>query len=256
MSAAALTAMGRLWAIVKLTLFVLLTLILAPLHLLLRAVAKRPDLLPRVYHRVLLRIFGITVTVEGAAPVPGDVVVCNHLSYWDVLALSAVVPAAVFVAKKDVADWPLFGWLAGLQDTVFIDRARQAAKTEVAGLAKRWPRDRTLIVFPEGTSTDGRAVLPFKSSLFAVFCGTPEVVIRPASLILEEVNAVDVAARPGARDGYAWYGEMELAPHLWAFARARGARLRVIFHPPVAVTGDRKDLARTCQERVAAALPA
>ena len=104
MSAAALTVMGRLWAIVKLTLFVLLTLILAPLHMLLRAVAKRPDLLPRVYHRVLLRIFGITVTVEGAAPVPGDVVVCNHLSYWDVLALSAVVPAAVFVAKKDVAD--------------------------------------------------------------------------------------------------------------------------------------------------------
>ncbi|MEC9167435.1 MAG: hypothetical protein VX596_10090, partial [Pseudomonadota bacterium] len=72
MSAAALTAMGRLWAIFKLTLFVLLTLILAPLNLLLRAFAKRPDLLPRVYHRVLLRIFGIAVTVEGAAPEPGD----------------------------------------------------------------------------------------------------------------------------------------------------------------------------------------
>ncbi|MGB1007687.1 MAG: hypothetical protein ACPGVX_10945, partial [Thalassobaculaceae bacterium] len=63
------------------------------------------------------------------------------------------------------------------------------------------------------------------------------------------------AGHPDARDGYAWYGEMELPPHLWAFARARGARLRVIFHPPVTVPGDRKALARTCQAQVAAALP-
>ena len=98
-------------------------------------------MLPRVYHRLLLRIFGITVTVEGAAPAPGDVVVSNHLSYWDIVALSAAVPAAVFVAK-DVANWPFFGRLARLQDTVFIDRARHAAKTEAAGLARSWPRDR------------------------------------------------------------------------------------------------------------------
>ena len=91
---------------------------------------------------------------EGGAGA-GDVVVCNHLSYWDVLALSAVVPAAVFVAKR-TSPTGLFGWLAGLQDTV-IDRARQAAKTEVAGLGAG--RGLHLIVFPEGTSTDGRAVL-------------------------------------------------------------------------------------------------
>lgn len=248
--------MGSLSAVVKLAFFVLLTLILAPPHLVLGAVAGRPDLMPRVYHRLLLRVFGITVTVEGAAPAAGDVVVCNHLSYWDVVVLSAVVPAAVFVAKKDVAHWPFFGWLARLQDTVFIDRARHAAKTEVAGLARRWPRGRTLIVFPEGTSTDGRAVLPFKSSLFAVFCGTPNLVIRPVSLILEAVDGAAVAGHEGARDGYAWYGEMALPPHLWAFARGRGARLRLIFHPPVAAWGDRKALARRCQGQVAAALPA
>ena len=88
-----------------------------------------------------------------------------------------------------------------------------------------------MIVFPEGTSTDGRAVLPFKSSLFAVFCGTPNLVIRPVSLILEAVDGAAVAGHEGARDGYAWYGEMALPPHLWAFARGRGARLRADFPP-------------------------
>lgn len=186
--------------------------------------------IPLAFHRLCARLFGLRIETAGQpAHAPGRQIlfVGNHLSYLDITVLGSLLPAS-FIAKKDVARWPLFGTLARLQRTVFIDRARHAALREKETLEKRFRDGGDLILFAEGTSSDGRAVLPFRSSLFALAdAERTDCLIQPFSLMLVD------GPTQAQRDSYAWYGDMTLAPHLWAFAKGRGARLRVIFHPPI-----------------------
>lgn len=122
--------------------------------------------------RRLLRVLNIEVDVQGPVPTTG-LLVCNHLSYLDVLVLGALAPAA-FVAKGEVKHWPVFGWFAALAGTVFVDRQRRtqtgrAAEEIQAVLESGQP----IVLFPEGTSSDGETVLPFKSSLLEPAANTP-----------------------------------------------------------------------------------
>lgn len=200
-------------------------------------------LIPRLFHRLCVRIFGIKVLVSGVSRAGQGrqiLFVGNHLSYLDIPVLGSVL-AASFVAKKEVAGWPLFGTLARLQRTVFMDRASTAAAREKETLGRRIREGHDLILFAEGTSSDGRSVLPFKSSLFALAAqGEAAFLIQPFSITLEDTENQE------KRDLYAWYADMTLMPHLWAFAKGRGARVRVVFHDPIdshAVTC-RKEAAR------------
>lgn len=231
----------------KLGLYLLLCLILIPVqYAALQIFSNGPGVyrIPRLFHRATVAIFGLHVRTQGA-PASGAgrqvLFAGNHLSYLDIPVLGSVLNAS-FIAKKDVASWPLLGTLARLQRTVFMDRARTAAHREKESLGRRLGEGQhDLILFAEGTSSDGRAVLPFKSSLFALAAQeNADFLIQPFTLVLENAQS------QARRDAYAWYADMTLTPHLWAFAKGHGAHLLIVFHPPIdtRAVSCRKEVAR------------
>lgn len=179
-------------------------------------------------------------------------VVANHASWLDIYALNA--PQRIYyVAKDEVARWPAIGWLARATGTVFIRRNRREAKVQQAILEERLRMNHHLLFFPEGTSTDGIRVLPFKSTLFQAFFAhdLPEILhIQPVSVVYH--------APPGEdRRFYGWWGDMDFAPGLLKVlgARRNGA-VEIVFHPPIPVAGSggRKALAAACEAAVRAGL--
>ena len=215
-------------------------------------------LLPPRFHAAFARILGLRVEVRGEAlQGPGVVHLCNHLSYLDVPVLGQRLRTR-FVAKEDVRAWPVFGVLARVQQTVFVSRARQQAGSTGAALARALDGVHGLLMFPEGTTSDGAMVLPFRAGAFAPLAARAGLRLQPVRIELLAVDGVDIAAG-GERDLYAYHGNATLVPHLWRFLRARGAHLRVSFLPPVRVAAgaDRKQLARSAWSAVAgvAALP-
>src|SRR6266516_123787 len=115
------------------------------------------------WSRFACRVMGIRVTTRGSMPLSG-LLVSNHLSYLDVLVLSSIRPC-VFVAKRDVSAWPLFGWLARAAGTIFVDREHRLSSSAVVDLVRATLASGSVVVlFPEGTSSDGSTVLPFKSA--------------------------------------------------------------------------------------------
>lgn len=244
-------------AVVKLTLFGLLTLAIIPPQLCLLLVHRGPlaYVIPRLWHRGVCRIFGLRFTVIGV-PLRGaqTLFMSNHLSYLDIPVIGSVLIAS-FVAKKEVESWPVFGFLSKLQQTAFIDRRRTAISEEKAAIDSRLANGRSLILFPEGTSTDGRGVLPFKSSLFALALDSSNSALwlQPLTVRLDSVDGRPPLTQTD-RDLYAWHRDMdtELPAHLWLFANTSGAQISLIFHPPVKAAdhSDRKVLAKLCHDAV------
>lgn len=205
--------------------------------------------LPWLWQRGICRIFGIKVLIEGAPLTSRQTLfVANHVSYLDIPVIGCVLKAS-FIAKKEVAGWPVFGTLSRLQQTAFISRARGDAQKEKNALSNMIAEGKSLILFPEGTSTDGRDVVPFKSSLFSLTLddGQRALMIQPVTLRVEAVDGRSPEDQ-SVRDLYAWYGDMTMPPHLKAFAGSKGAVIRLIFHEPIDPRGyaDRKTLADAC----------
>lgn len=242
--------------------FALTCILLIPMQIVLTTVmgyGQPAYILPRIWHRIICRAFGIKVIVLGKPHTEGQAIfVGNHLSYLDIPAIGSVLKCS-FVAKKDVADWPVFGTLARLQQTGFIDRSRSAARNERSAIGSMIEDGKTLVIFPEGTSTDGREVLPFKSSLFSLMLQgeNPGLVIQPFTVSLRSANGQSPHTQE-VRDIYAWHRDMdtELPVHLWRFAKSRGAVIVLHFHPALKAEThtDRKALAKICHERVALGL--
>jgi 1-acyl-sn-glycerol-3-phosphate acyltransferase len=202
--------------------------------------------------RVALRILGLRIRAEGA-PDPGPgVVVANHSSWLDIFALNAQRPVT-FLAKSEVAGWAGIGWLARATGTLFVRReARSEASRQAGALAERLRAGERLLFFPEGTSTDNRRVLPFRTALFeALFApGLPHgLSVQPVTLSWQA---------PEGRDPrfHAWYGAADLLPHALAVLSARPAGgVTMTWHASIPVEGrDRKSLARAAEEAVRSAL--
>lgn len=220
---------------------------------------KHAYLLPWIWENGTRMIFGIRYEITGAPFTDGQTFyMSNHLSYLDVPLLGSILRAS-FVAKSEVEKWPVFGFLSKLQQTEFIDRQRTAIAKETNALAQKVASGRSLIIFPEGTSTSGNEVLPFKSSLFTLALGegNENLFVQPVTLSLLEVDG----GKPHSKDEsdlYAWPRGMEmgLPPHLWRFAKTSGAHLRVTFHPPIRARdfSDRKILAKACHDSVSKGL--
>jgi len=241
--------------------YLVLTLTLIPLQML--AVARGWRLartLPVFYHGLVCRIFGFRIEVHGQ-PVRdrATLFVSNHGSYIDIEILGSVV-AASFIAKHDVAQWPLFGLLAKLQRTVFIDRlARGASKQQRDSVAGRLAAGDSLILFPEGTSNDGTRLVPFKTSLFGAaeieVNGGP-VTVQPVTIAYTRVHGMPVLRRE--RSDFAWYGDMALPAHMWNLIGLEGVTFEVVFHEPVSMArfASRKTLAGHCERLIARTLSA
>ncbi len=196
-------------------------------------------------------------TVE-ISPTHPTLFVCNHVSYVDIEVIGSVIEGS-FVAKREVAGWPLFGWLAKLQRTVFVERRSRGVAGERDGLAQRLNAGDNIILFAEGTSSDGNRLKPFKSSLFSVaeqtVRGRP-LTVQPVSIAYTRLDGMPIGRQ--WRPFFAWYGAMDLAPHLWHLLGLGRTTVDLIFHPvlTVADAGSRKALALTCQRVIAEGLEA
>ncbi len=247
-------------AFLKLVGFLLLTFFLIPFQVAILSVTKGSAsyYLPRLWHQMMCKISGLKLRIHGI-PVQGQAVyVANHISYLDIPVLGSLVKAS-FAAKNDVASWPLFGFLSKIQQTAFISRKKNDARLVSQSLKVMMKQGKSLILFPEGTSTTGENTLPFRSSLFNLHeddQSPPTVFIQPVTLRLQSVNGYDVNRYPDARLGYAWVGDMVLVPHLWMFWMGSGACIDVIFHPPLLPTiqQDRKELAQLAWTKVSSSL--
>lgn len=210
----------------------------------------------RFFWRVFRRLLGVRVRVLGRpAYATGDrrpvVFAAGHSSWIDIAVLGGTLDTA-FISKDDVAEWPVISTVARLGQTVFISRQRSSTGRELAEIAERLEEGGNLVLFPEGTTSDGSRVLPFRSSFFAVASAGAPVVVQPVSVVYDRMAGLPTGR--SCRPILAWYGDMEIAPHYWDVARRPGCRATILLHPPLdpAAFDSRKALALACWEAVAA----
>jgi 1-acyl-sn-glycerol-3-phosphate acyltransferase len=179
-----------------------------------------------------LRVRVLGTPLHGRQPVTARSViyVCNHSSWLDIPALGGRVPAR-FVSKDDVARWPVIGTIARLGRTVFVSRNRSGTLRERDEMHHALAAGDDLFLFPEGTSSDGARVLPFRSAFFAAAYGPTTPLIQPVSVVYDRLAGLPVSH--ASRAVFAWYGDMSLAPHFWQVVQWRGKRVTLLFHPPL-----------------------
>lgn len=215
---------------------------------------------PRLYWAVVTRLIGIKVRVIGqpAQPTGGRrvVFVSNHSSWIDIPVVGGILEGC-FVSKIDVARWPLISMIARLGRTVYVSRSRISTGRERDAMRARLGRGDNLILFPEGTSSDGSRVLPFRTSFFAL-AETMEgesvadlPLIQPVSVVYDRLGGLP--AGRASRPVFAWYGDMDLASHFWRLTQHIGLRATVLLHTPMdpAQFADRKALSQAVWQVVA-----
>ena len=210
----------------------------------------------RCYWALFSRLMGVHVRVIGARAVrPAGrsvVYVSNHSSWVDVPVVGGVLDGA-FIAKGEVAGWPLINVIAWLGRTVFVTRRRGATGRERDLMRARLRGGDNLILFPEGTSSDGSRVLPFRSAFFAVAEASdgPPPLIQPVSVVYDRLGGLPTGR--ASRPMFAWYGDMDIASHFWRLAQHSGLRVTVLLHAPLdaAWYPDRKALAQAVWRIVA-----
>ncbi|MEM8796248.1 MAG: lysophospholipid acyltransferase family protein [Pseudomonadota bacterium] len=220
--------------------------------------------LPVFWHRMASRLVGLKVTVKGhMADDRPLLIVANHVSWLDILAFSTVGSVS-FVAKREVRTWPGVGLLAALQRTVFVDRER---RTKTAGSAReisaRLETGDVLVLFAEGTSSDGGRVLPFRTALFGALPANSksrgeelrgmkdtDVQVQPVAIAYTHLQGIVVGTPDRAIMGF--YGDMDMAPHLWSVIRKGGVDATIAFGTPYAAQSfeNRKDLAQALHQDV------
>ena len=244
-----MTAMGWVRVVVR-GLLVLVTVllglaILLPLRLIERPVhgQYRPwtPYITKAVCRVSLIWMGLTYQRQGTPMVGQGAIVANHSSWLDIFVLNAS-DRVYFVSKSEVSGWPGIGFLARCVGTVFIARDRKEAKAQTQLFRERLLAGQRLLFFPEGTSTDGLRVIPFKSTLFEAFFDPKlrdVLSIQPVSVTYHAPSDYDART-------YGWWGDMDFGPHLLhTLALARHGRVVVVYHDPIRVAdmADRKALA-------------
>lgn len=213
---------------------------------------------PPLLHRLFLRLFDIRVSVRGVPPRRGapTLVLANHVSWIDIPVMAGALPLA-FIAKREIAAWPVFGGLARRQGCIFLDRTRKAATAEVnARVAERLAAGEVIVLFPEGTTGDGVRVLPFRSSLVgaarAALANAPDgrILLQPLAVAYVRRNGLPVTRRE--MPGLAWYGDMELVPHVLGFARGGPLDVTLVWGDPIPFGPgtDRKSAAKAAERAI------
>jgi len=256
----------HIMAIFKLLAFLIGTLVLVAIHTIWFVFTRRLDV-TMWFHKWCCFVFNIKIKIVGQNahrknnPV---IYLCNHISYLDVIVLGSFIDGC-FVAKSEVSSWPGFGFLAKLQKTIFIVRQKSALIQSRQSIADAMSKDHDIILFPEGTSTDGWDVMQFKAGLLGIFfpdekgiggdhAVIDKALVQPVAIKHTKINGQAVAkGRQDLRDYYAWYGDMELAPHLWDFAHLFSAEVEIHMLAPLSTKDfvHRYDIANAAQERVA-----
>jgi 1-acyl-sn-glycerol-3-phosphate acyltransferase len=196
------------------------------------------------WHRRLGHCLALGVTTRGT-PVPGALIAANHISWLDIPVLGGVAPVR-FVSKAEVRRWPLIGWLAALSGTLFLRRGAHQASLTANDIARQLDRGEAVVIFPEGTTGDGRALGRFHARLFAAVehCRAP---VQPVAIRYGQGAEPDTTAP--------FIGDDTLIRHLWRVLRHPGMSVSVDFLPPVRVAeARRRQLADAARAAVAARL--
>ena len=215
----------------------------------------------RVIWGVLCKILGLRIRVIGkrvgtvgglAARKRGErpvIYIANHMSWLDVPVLGTLLPS-VFVAKGDIEKWPVMGLISQIGRTIFVSRQRNTTGRERDEMISRMNSGDNLVLFPEGTSSDGSRVLPFMSAFFAI-AKAPKLrtkgtdateapapddsgmtpLIQPVSLVYDQLNGLPLGRF--RRPVFSWYGDMDLGPHVWQLLQWRTGRATVVLHEPL-----------------------
>jgi len=237
--------------------FVLLTTLLAaPVQavlLLLPGSAKAR--FPLLYWTCMCRAIGLHVQVIGTPALPAAggrpvVYVSNHSSWLDILVLGSTLQAC-FVAKQEVSRWPLISTVARLGRSVFVGRRRASMRGERDAMRARLARGDSLILFPEGTTSDGSRVLAFRSAFFSIAESDNPPIVQPVSVVYDRLAGLPTGR--ANRPLFAWYGDMDIASHFWRLAQHCGLRVSVVLHAPLDPRdfANRKALAATTWDTVA-----
>lgn len=211
--------------------------------------------IPLLFHRICARLFGLRVQMQGAPATERPLLlVANHSSWLDIVVLTSILPV-VFIAKSEIAGWPLFGLFAKLQRSVFVDRSRRQATGDVTKtIAGRLAEGDPVVLFGEGKAGDGNRVLPFRSALLGALREAlgngGRGYVQPVSIAYTRLHGLPMGRqhRPEA----AWYGGMSLGPHLLNVVREGAIDVVVSFGVPLEVEPgvDRKQLARDTEDAV------
>lgn len=251
---------SRVLAAWRLFLYALINLVFISTQLVLRAInGDKISGFPIFYHRLCCRVLGLDIITKGTqSPHRPTLYVANHTSYTDIISFATLMPIS-FIGKQEIANWPIFGLLAKLQRTVFIDRKRHNTDAHRDSITGRLQEGDSLMLFPEGTTNDGNRLLPFRSSLFAV-AETPlvhdqrvtssYVWVQPVSISYTHLNGLPLGY--SWRHLVAWYGDVGFAEHMWQLLRLGRITIRIEFHEPVNITQfkSRKEMSDYCFKKV------
>lgn len=240
-------AIGRLLA------FVLVTLLLIPVQMVMcRLPGRAPYWITKFYHRFCCRLFGIRRIVRGRRKLPKGMprlIVANHMSYLDITVLGSLLPAS-FIAKSEIARWPLFGLLAKLQKSLFVQRTTGQTARQLQDMRARFHNGDTLILFAEGTSGDGTRLFPFKSSLFGIInmLDDQPLVVQPVVISYVACNGIPVGRNE--LPNLAWYGDMNMMRHMMNMLKIGRIQVLIDFLDPMTVqaSDNRKRLSERCFE--------
>ena len=238
---------------------VALTLVLLPFQLIGIAFNLRLQrTIPHLYHRILCALIG-DKNWRGRPAIAcyPRASSCPIMSWLDICVITALAPV-VFVAKSEVAEWPVFGWLAKLQRTIFINRqARHQTGAATREIAVRLLGGDAVVLFAEGTSSDGIRVLPFRSSLVGAVHHAlgntthhTHITVQPMSLAYVGFGGVPMGR--GLRERVAWYGDADLIPHLLHVLSSGAVDVTVSWGEATAydMSADRKAIARDAEKSV------
>ena len=219
-----------------------------PLHILCSSLFKNDFLFYNIFFKGLVHLFGIKVKVSGKIEKKNVLFVSNHISYLDILILGSLTKA-VFVAKSEIESWPVINKIASIGKTIFVNRSRVlTVRDQVEVLSNALKKGKNLILFPEGTSSDGSKVLPFKSSLFGLndLYSNKKFKIQPISLTYSKLDGVPVEKK--FRPFFAWFGDMDLVSHAWQFLGLGLIEVNVHYHKSVPLNSfkNRKETSQYC----------
>ena len=242
-----------LLVLVRLIIFFVFTLSLLPFQVIIIFFLKKfVYIIPKFYHIICCKILGIKIKKTGKiSDSKPTFFVSNHASYLDIIILSSLFKSS-FLAKKEISSWPLFGILAKLQNTVFIDRKIGSIKEQENLIINHLKSKNNLVIFPEGTSSNGNQVLPFKSPLFNIFQNkdNPKICIQTITIIYKKVNGITLN-RASRRDT-TWHSNMEFIPNLINLLKKISIDIEVVFNEKFIpkVSFDRKKLAFFCWKNI------
>lgn len=234
---------------------IVLWIVLMPLVFMLARLLKIPNYqkLPHVFHAGVCKILCIQVTTTGVMSVERPTLyLSNHISYLDIFVLGQL--PAYFVAKAEVASWPVMGALAKFQNTLFIERKAGRAKQQLSVLQNHLQEGNSITLFPEGTSTNGIHVKTFKSSLLesANLSGDTKVAIQAVTVAYTHYQG-QLIEQQSVRDNYAWYNNMPFLSHFLGLLPRKKLGAKIHFHPVCYLEdfATRKECAQYCESLIA-----